>query len=123
MIRPTSITNPIPTPDYALDILAPDGCDPRDYPESPPSVIVTAHNLASLGLHPDNALRFSGYPHLQTQLDIAAQYARIAEYAQSQVHQNLDRTGWLGVIEAIGPLQAPYLNPVLQFLGPLPMIE
>ena len=103
-----------------LDILAAEGCDPRDDDESPPSLVITASNLASLGLHPDNALRFTGYPHLQTQLDIAAQYARIAEYAQSQVHQNCDRTGWLGVIEAIGPLQAPYLNPVLHFLGSLP---
>ena len=119
MTIPASIRDPMP--ESSLRILAAEGCDPRDDPESPPSVIVTAHNLASLGLHPENALRFTGDPHLQAQLEIAAQYARVAEYAQSQVHQNLDRTGWLGVIEAIGPLQAPYLNPVLQFLGPLPM--
>ena len=107
----------MPMLESSLEIQIYDGLDPRDDRESPPSVVVTAHNLASLGLHPENASRFSGHPHLQTQLEIAAQYGRIAEYAQSQVHQNLDRIGWLGVIEAIGPLQSHYITPVLEFLG------
>ena len=110
---------PMPIPESSLTILIYEGFDPRDDSETPPSVVVMADNLASLGLHPSNVYRFRGHPHLQAQLEIAAQYARIAEYAQSQVHQNRNWMGWLGVIEAIGPLQAPYLNPVLQFLGVL----
>ena len=102
--------------DAIQDRLAAEAIDPRDEPNSAPNVVAIANNLASLGFRPESAPRFLGYPMIQTHLEIAAQYARVAEYAQAQIGWSLDRVGWLGVIDAIGPLQAPYLATVLQFL-------
>ena len=123
MISFPDFPEPILLPEFSAEGALYEGIDPRDESESPPHLVVIANNLACLGIHPENAVFFCGHPEIQTQLELAAQYARVAEYAQAQVRWSLDRVAWMGVIAAIGPLQAPYLNAVLHVLETSPFME